>query len=169
MNDTRIAALRRDRGWTQERLAETSAVGLRTIQRLESGSDASLETLSRIADALDVQVSELFADAPAGDLGARVESYEVRAEEQQARRDAQIGAWRWLYIGIGVIVTLIALLSPWRAIAALLPAIVLVYWVGGFFLLRALMTMVIEPRLDERYPLSKSRARLRAQRRAGRR
>ncbi len=40
----RIAALRRERGWTQERLAEASGIAVRTVQRLEGGKDASLET-----------------------------------------------------------------------------------------------------------------------------
>lgn len=50
MNTTRIADLRQTAGWTQERLATESGVGLRTIQRLEAGNEASLETLSLVAD-----------------------------------------------------------------------------------------------------------------------
>ncbi len=57
----RIAALRRERGWTQERLAEASGVAVRTVQRLEGGKDASLETLSALARALEVPVRDLFA------------------------------------------------------------------------------------------------------------
>ena len=51
MSTTRIAELRQENGWTQERLATESGVGLRTIQRVEAGQDASLETLSLVADA----------------------------------------------------------------------------------------------------------------------
>jgi len=60
MNESRIAELRRAKGWTQERLATESGITVRTVQRLEAGSDASLETISLIAKALDVQVGELF-------------------------------------------------------------------------------------------------------------
>lgn len=49
MNKTRVVELRQAHGWTQERLATASGVGIRTIQRLEVGEDASLETLSLVA------------------------------------------------------------------------------------------------------------------------
>ncbi|MFY9680070.1 helix-turn-helix domain-containing protein, partial [Glutamicibacter protophormiae] len=54
MNESRIAEIRRSKGWTQERLAAQSSVTVRTIQRLEAGQDASMDTLSRIAAALQV-------------------------------------------------------------------------------------------------------------------
>ncbi|UXN23679.1 helix-turn-helix domain-containing protein [Curtobacterium flaccumfaciens] len=57
----RIGELRRLRGWTQERLAETSGIAVRTVQRMESGNDASLESLSAVATALEVPVRDLFA------------------------------------------------------------------------------------------------------------
>lgn len=52
MNKTRIIEIRQAQGWAQERPANESGVGLRTVQRLEAGQDASLETLSLIAEAL---------------------------------------------------------------------------------------------------------------------
>jgi len=74
MNITRIPDLRRNLAWTQERLADESGVGIRTIQRIESGTDASLETLSMLALALRVSVRELFEDIEDLDLISRVES-----------------------------------------------------------------------------------------------
>lgn len=49
MNRMQITTLRQNLGWTQERLATESGVGVRTIQRLEAGHDASLETLSLVS------------------------------------------------------------------------------------------------------------------------
>jgi transcriptional regulator with XRE-family HTH domain len=57
----RIIELRQAQGWTQERLATESGVGVRTVQRLEAGEGASLETLLLVADAPRVTVRELFS------------------------------------------------------------------------------------------------------------
>ena len=59
-NKTLISDLRKQKGLTQEKLAELTGLNVRTIQRLESGEDASLETLRSIAVALDVEVIEWF-------------------------------------------------------------------------------------------------------------
>ncbi len=74
MNETCITDLRQEQGWTQEKLAAESGVGIRTVQRLESGSDASMETLSLIADALGVPVRALFKTIENDDLSSRVDS-----------------------------------------------------------------------------------------------
>jgi len=70
MDGTRMVGLRRERGWTQERLAEESGVTTRTVQRLEAGAEASPDTLSRVASALEVPVRELVGAEPAGGAGA---------------------------------------------------------------------------------------------------
>ncbi len=57
----RVGQIRREQGWTQERLAE--AIGLQAISlsRLENGARAlSLSTLARIADALEVGLGDLL-------------------------------------------------------------------------------------------------------------
>ena len=56
----RVAELRKKRGWTQEVLAEKANITVRTIQRIENGTDVSLDTLASISNALLVPVSELF-------------------------------------------------------------------------------------------------------------
>ncbi|WP_032800561.1 helix-turn-helix domain-containing protein, partial [Streptococcus sobrinus] len=53
-NKTLVANLRKQKGWTQERLAEKAGLSVRTIQRIERGDDSSLETLGLVANALDV-------------------------------------------------------------------------------------------------------------------
>jgi transcriptional regulator with XRE-family HTH domain len=59
----RIARLRRERGWTQETLAERSGVARPTIARLEiargRSRQPSLPTLVRLARAFDITLDEL--------------------------------------------------------------------------------------------------------------
>lgn len=159
MNKTRIVELRQQHGWTQERLAAESGVGLRTIQRVEAGQDASLETLSLIAEALRVSVRDLFTMIEDEDLSTRVESLQIRAVEQQTARDRLTNAWRWLYIGIGVVLTMVGL-----PLGQYGQALVLAYWTGGYIILVAIRRIYLEPRLEERYPLSRSKKQLRARR-----
>lgn len=161
MNESRIASLRQDLGWTQERLAAESGVGIRTVQRLEAGHDASLETLSLVASALRVPVRDLYTAFDGQEFGDRVESMAARTEVQQTARDRVTSAWRWLYIGVGVVVTLFAFTTGQYGLPLLVS-----YWFAGFIILRALRTLVLEPRLDAKYPLSRSRHQLRSRRAA---
>lgn len=56
-----IQKLRRQRGLTQEKLAEKVKLSAKYVQFIESGNRApSLKTLYRIASALDCKVSHLF-------------------------------------------------------------------------------------------------------------
>ena len=60
-----VVRLRRDRGWTQEQLAERADVSSRYLQRIERGREnLTLTTLAKIADALRIRVAELFATKP---------------------------------------------------------------------------------------------------------
>lgn len=55
----KISDLRKEKGYTQEELAELSKINLRTIQRIENNkSEPRGKTLSLICDALDVDVSD---------------------------------------------------------------------------------------------------------------
>ena len=159
MNKTRIVELRQAQGWTQERLAKVSGVGIRTIQRLEAGEDASLETLSHVADALRVPVRDLFMVIEDADLSGRVESLDVRTVEQQGARDRLTGAWRWLYVGIGVVLTVVGFALGQHGLV-----LFLAYWTGGYLILVAVRRIYLEPRLEEKYPLSRSQQQLRARR-----
>ena len=159
MNEMRIAELRRHRGWTQERLAEASGIAVRTVQRIERGSDASLESLSSIAGALEVPVRDLFAVDETGGrtLDPEVQGLDDRTSSQQARRDAFSRGWQHLYTGVGVLVTLAAValvatdVVPW-VVFLVVPA----YWAGGSLLSRFLKATVLDPWLDRRYPLSRA-------------
>lgn len=160
-NETHITDLRQERGWTQEKLAAESGVGIRTIQRLDSGSDASLETLSLIAKALDVPIRALFKTIENDSLNSRVDSLESRTQDQQARRNRIHGAWLWMFVCVGVIVSMISFGIGHQ----LGPVIFLGYWGGGLLMLVAFRRLHLDPRLDEKYPLSRSKHQLRARKR----
>ncbi|MBH0082367.1 helix-turn-helix domain-containing protein [Salinibacterium sp. SWN167] len=152
MNETRIVDLRRERAWTQEKLATECGVGIRTIQRLEAGNDASLETLSLVADALGAPVRDLFATIESDELSGRVDSFESRTQDQQSSRNRMLGAWVWLFIGVGVVVSMFSF-----AINTQLSSMGFVaYWLGGTLIFMALKRLVLEPYLERRFPLSRS-------------
>nr|WP_280688692.1 helix-turn-helix transcriptional regulator [Kitasatospora sp. GAS204B] len=59
----RVRALRTERGWSQERLAEASGVHRHTVYRTELAThSASLDALMLIARALGVPASQLLRD-----------------------------------------------------------------------------------------------------------
>lgn len=149
MNQTRITELRQAQGWTQERLATASGVGLRTVQRLEAGQDASLETLTLVAEALQVPVRDLFTTIDNATLSSRVDSLQGRADDQQLTRDQITDAWRWLFTGIGVVATLLSFTFAQGLV------LFLAYWIGGYMILVAIRTLYLEPHLDKKYPLSR--------------
>jgi transcriptional regulator with XRE-family HTH domain len=158
MNGTRVADLRRGRGWTQDRLAEASGVTVRTVQRLEAGNDASLETLSLVAKALEVPVRDLFGAVDDGDFGRTVSALDDRAERQQEKRDATIDGYRSLYYGVGIIWTLLVVAGIATDVLPGAGALLIAaYWAGGALLSGFLLRVVVGPRLDRAYPLSRDR------------
>jgi uncharacterized Tic20 family protein/DNA-binding XRE family transcriptional regulator len=59
----KIQELRKEKGMTQEDLAEKTGLSVRTIQRIESGEvDPRTYTLHQIADALGIDITELTKD-----------------------------------------------------------------------------------------------------------
>lgn len=59
----RIRELRKERGWSQERLAEVSDIHENHLRRIEGGTaNPSYLVLVRIARALKVPPAELFRD-----------------------------------------------------------------------------------------------------------
>ena len=61
----RIKELRSKRAWSQEELATSSGVNVRTVQRLEGGKLASLDTLKALANAFDTDVANIVQPRPA--------------------------------------------------------------------------------------------------------
>lgn len=56
----KIRALRIQRGWTQEQLAEIADISLRTVQRTESANGTSFETMKAIAAAFETDFDRLL-------------------------------------------------------------------------------------------------------------
>lgn len=157
MNEMRIGELRRTRGWTQERLAEASGIAVRTVQRIESGSDASLESLSSIARALEVPVRDLFvADDSGPQLEPGVRGLDERTSTEQHQRDAYTRGWRYLYSGVGLLVTFATIAFLGAGHNGLWIFVIPAYWAGGQLVSRFVMATVIDPWLDRRYPLSRA-------------
>jgi len=157
MNETRIVDLRTQMGWTQERLADESGVTVRTVQRLEAGNDGSLDTLSRVAKAFGVPVRDLFVTMAEDDYGRSVTALDERTTCQQERRGRVEEGFRALYYGVGVLFTIAVVVAvaidvvPNVAIFSI-PA----YWVAGWLLSMFLFLVVLSPRLDRAYPLSRA-------------
>jgi len=58
----KIKRWREERRWSQEHLAELAGLGLRTVQRIETGEPASHESLMALAAAYNVDVVALSVD-----------------------------------------------------------------------------------------------------------
>lgn len=107
-------------------------------------------SLALIANALSVSVTGLFQPAEEMNETDRLESLDRRVEEQQASRNRVLRSWRMLYIGVGIAVTILSFLLGGAG-----AAVIIAYWSGGLIAIIALQRIVLEPRLDEKYPLSR--------------
>lgn len=56
----KVRALRLGKNWSQEQLSKESGLSLRTIQRIENGSNISMDSLKVLAKALGVEPNELL-------------------------------------------------------------------------------------------------------------
>lgn len=89
INAQRLRALREQRGWSQEQLADVSGLSARTIQRVEATGAASLETRMALAAALSLAPADLLAaaqpvpdDVP-GDVPAQAHATATRPWRRQ--------------------------------------------------------------------------------------
>jgi len=60
INAEKVIAERKVRAWSQQHLADASAVSLRTIQRVENNGSGSLETIKALASCFELDVGMLF-------------------------------------------------------------------------------------------------------------
>lgn len=105
----KIKRWREERHWSQEHLAEVAGIGLRTIQRIETGEAASRETLMALAAAFNVDVLALCVDP-------EVEANElVRRRNAKGRAALQLSFWIHLasYVFGMIIFAGISLGSGW--------------------------------------------------------
>lgn len=93
----RLAAQRLNRNLTQRQLADSAAVALNTLRRLEDGENVSLDTLIRVLEALGLG-DRLDALAPPADVRP-VDRVRIAAgsERKRASGPAQEPAtpWSW--------------------------------------------------------------------------
>lgn len=61
----RVRALRVEAKLSQQALASSAGLSLRTVSRVEAGEDTTIGTLTAIADVLAVAIAELLAPAAA--------------------------------------------------------------------------------------------------------
>lgn len=59
VNALKIKALRNERSWTQQHLADACGISLRTVQRVERYGNTSKETLMSLAAVFELAQSEL--------------------------------------------------------------------------------------------------------------
>lgn len=83
----RVRALRLDRGWSQQEIAERAGLALATYRRFERTGRISLERLLKIAVILDARAGfgELFALPPARSL-AELEERTARPGRKRGKR-----------------------------------------------------------------------------------
>jgi transcriptional regulator with XRE-family HTH domain len=60
INTEKVVEERKVRAWSQQHLADASAVSLRTIQRVENNGSGSLETVKALASCFELDVAKLF-------------------------------------------------------------------------------------------------------------
>lgn len=60
IDSDKIKKLRLEKNWSQEQLSEKSGLSLRTIQRIESGSNVSMESIRVLAAAFEVDPKDLM-------------------------------------------------------------------------------------------------------------
>lgn len=66
----KLAALRNQKGWSQELLAENAQINLRTLQRIETGQSSPRgDTLRRLSKALETDLEVLFDEHMQEDPG----------------------------------------------------------------------------------------------------
>jgi transcriptional regulator with XRE-family HTH domain len=92
VDGAKLVQLRRDRGWTQEMLADYSGLSGQIVKKLEQGArrSARISTLSALARALNVSVGALLSDNALSDLtGVVARKAEVTRRDQQAGEPGQ--------------------------------------------------------------------------------
>lgn len=77
-----VRNLRREKGWSQEQLAQFSGLSVRTVQRIERGQKAGLESLKCLAAVFETDVSNLNQEQPMAD-----NNYSFRSDADQAAID----------------------------------------------------------------------------------
>ncbi len=89
---SRVRHLRKQRGWSIQKLAERSGLNSNFIQKLETGvQSVSLPYVEKLAAGLDITVQELFAfDEPVPEARKRLKVLVDKASEAEVLKLAKI-------------------------------------------------------------------------------
>lgn len=79
---SKLKAIREQKNLTQEELSEQSKISVRTIQRIESGTEPKGHTLRSLAQALEIEEIELQQDQPVAI--SETHEVEIEAKEEEA-------------------------------------------------------------------------------------
>jgi transcriptional regulator with XRE-family HTH domain len=101
-----VQKLRLQRGWSQEQLAELSGLSVRTIQRIERGSNASIESLKALGAVFEIDFSNLRESDMAADRGLT-----GNATQEEALAFARVRRLRGFYLHVAQYVVIIAFLT----------------------------------------------------------
>ena len=102
INGESVRALREQKSWSQEHLANASGLSVRTIQRVEVEGIASAETRLALAGGLDVPVAELMPTPPSnGCDGRRLRFPTLRVRRTLPSR-AEATLMRKTLVGFGI-------------------------------------------------------------------
>ena len=77
-----VRKLRLQRGWSQDQLAQLSALSVRTIQRVERGQKPGLETSRSLAAVFEVDISTFMAEDQPMNKQTNAESPNTQSREQ---------------------------------------------------------------------------------------
>ncbi|MEM9778262.1 MAG: helix-turn-helix domain-containing protein [Chloroflexota bacterium] len=65
LDSDKIRLWRKERGWSQEQVAEKAGISLRTIQRIENSGTASSDSAASVADAFGTKITDFMIDEEA--------------------------------------------------------------------------------------------------------
>lgn len=98
----KIRSGRRERAWSQERLAELAGLGLRTIQRIESSGVAAMESVSALAAVLEIPLSELILSEPPATLPAEPVQLPKTGDSRLGLAEWLDAKRRWLLVSLAL-------------------------------------------------------------------
>src|ERR671932_2694682 len=91
-----VKRLRKERGWSQQRLADEANINKVTLIRIEHGvGNPGIDTLEKLAKALDIEIADFFPKAqvplwPEAPVERRGAAYEQMSPEELRQSQAQL-------------------------------------------------------------------------------
>ena len=133
VNSARLRELRVARQWSQEQLAKLSGLNLRTIQRLESGSNISTESLRALAAVFEVPAESLLqGDQTPSEPGLMAMRDGVIRGLEFTGYTSRTDFW-WFTLAVSAVLALATLLTQFLGMLPLQIAslMVLVPWIAA--------------------------------------